>query len=227
MKTADARTRYRTLQQIVLEHLRDNIATGVYPPGQKLNEPELAAQYGVSRGPVREALRRLEGQGLVRMVPGKGATVTSLTAAEIAEIYDIRIELEGLGARIGTRHIDDAGLRKMKTLVTKMGKALESTLTWIKLNDEFHMTLYQASGMKQLCEIINDLMVRTFPYSHVYLSPPAVLQKTHHPDHPQLYEAVSARDESLAEEITRRHLYVGSREIIHFVSELDSPEPTH
>jgi DNA-binding GntR family transcriptional regulator len=218
MKPVTARAAYRTLHQIVLEHLRDDIVTGVYPPGHKLNEPELAAHYGVSRGPVREALRLLEGQGLVRVVAGKGATVTRLTRAEIAEIYDIRIELEGLGARIGVRHIDDRGLRKMHTLVTRMGKSLGTPLTWIKLNDEFHMTLYEASGRTQLCEIIGDLMIRTLPYVHLYLSTPEILERTH-PDHPLLYEAVAAGDESRAEEITRKHLRPGSHEIMELIAD--------
>jgi DNA-binding GntR family transcriptional regulator len=212
------RARYRTLHQIVLEQLRDDIATGVFPPGYKLNEPELAARYGVSRGPVRESLRLLEGPGLVRVVAGKGATVTSLTRADITEIYDIRLELEGLAARIGTRHIDDRGLRKMKGLVTRMGNSLASPLAWIKLNDEFHMTLYRASGMNQLCDLIDDLTIRVLPYVHLYISSPEILEKTH-PDHPLLYEAVAARDEVLAEEITRRHLRPGLREFMDLASE--------
>ena len=218
MKAATARSRYRTLHQIVLEELRDDIATGVFPPGYKLNEPELAARYGVSRGPIREALRLLEGPGLVRVVAGKGATVTRLTRDEIAEIYDIRLELEGLGARIGTRHIDDRSLRRMKTLVARMGSSLASPLTWIKLNDEFHMTLYQASGMNQLCYLIKDLTDRVLPYVHLYISGPQILEKTH-PDHPLLYEAVAARNEALAEKITREHLRPGSREFMELVSE--------
>ena len=71
------RDKYRTLNQIVAEQLTDEIVTGSLAPGTKLNEPEVAATYGVSRGPVREALRILEGNGLVRIVTGKGATVTS------------------------------------------------------------------------------------------------------------------------------------------------------
>ena len=72
------RDRYRTLNQIVVEQLTDEIVTGNLAPGRKLSEPGLAATYGVSRGPVREALRILEGNGLVRIVTGKGATVAKL-----------------------------------------------------------------------------------------------------------------------------------------------------
>ena len=144
--------------------------------------------------------------------------MTRLTRDEIAEIYDIRLELEGLGARIGTRHIDDRSLRRMKTLVARMGSSLASPLTWIKLNDEFHMTLYQASGMNQLCYLIKDLTDRVLPYVHLYISGPQILEKTH-PDHPLLYEAVAARNEALAEKITREHLRPGSREFMELVSE--------
>ena len=122
----------------------------------------------------------------------EGATVTRLTRDEIAEIYDIRLELEGLGARIRDQAYRRPVPPKDEDARRTMGSSLASPLTWIKLNNEFHMTLYQASGMNQLCDLIKDLTDRVLPYVHLYISSPQILEKTH-PDHPLLYEAVAAR----------------------------------
>ncbi|HWB22453.1 MAG TPA: GntR family transcriptional regulator [Gaiellaceae bacterium] len=208
------------MHQIVVEHLTDEIVTGNLPPGTKLSEPGLAATYGVSRGPVREALKLLEGNGLVRIVPGKGATVTKLTRDEIVETYDIRVELEGLGARIGMRHVDDPATENMGIVLEEMGNALDSPAEWMKLNDEFHMTLYATSGMTQLCDIILALMMKTRPYQYAYLSPKETLLMTH-AEHVPLFEAVRRRDAETVEEITRAHLRRGAEAMIEMASAAD------
>jgi DNA-binding GntR family transcriptional regulator len=211
------RDRYKTLHQIVVEQLTDEIVTGNLVPGRKLSEPELAAVYGVSRGPVREALRILEGHGLVRIVPGKGATVTKLTRDEIVETYDIRVELEGLGARIGMRHVDAPAIESMGMVLEDMGQALDSAAGWIKLNDEFHMILYEASGMAQLCDIISTLMMKTRPYQYAYLSSRETLVMTHG-EHLPLYEAIRRGDTESVEQITRAHLRRGAEAMIEMAS---------
>jgi DNA-binding GntR family transcriptional regulator len=214
------RDKYRTLHQIVVEQLTDEIVTGNFPPGRKLSEPELAAMYGVSRGPVREALKVIEGNGLVRIIPGKGATVTKLTRDEIVETYDIRVELEGLGSRIGMRHVDDAAVERMGVVLEEMGGALDSPADWMKLNDEFHMTLYGTSGMTQLCDIILTLMMKTRPYQYAYLSPRETLLMTHR-EHLPLFDAVVRRDTETVEEITRAHLRRGAEAMIEMASATD------
>jgi DNA-binding GntR family transcriptional regulator len=207
------RDRYKTLNQMVAEQLTDDIVTGGLPPGTKLSEPELAAAYGVSRGPVREALRLLEGNGLVHIVPGKGATVTKLTPDEIIETYDIRVELESLGARIGLRHIDNAAIEEMGRILEEMGNTLDSPADWIKLNDKFHLLLYQASGMAQLCDIISTLMIKTRPYQYVYLTPRETLVTTHQ-EHVPLYDAIRRGDADAVDQITRSHLRRGADAMI-------------
>ncbi|MDX6470373.1 MAG: hypothetical protein QOF75_2176 [Gaiellaceae bacterium] len=203
--TATPRDRYKTLNQMVAEQLTDDIVAGNLAPGRKLSEPELAAEYGVSRGPVREALRLLEGNGLVRIVAGKGATVTKLTREEIAETYAIRGELESLGARIGVPRVDRATVDAMGVLLRRMGESVDSPADWIKLNDEFHLLLYRASGMSQLCEIVSALMIKARPYRFAHLTPRETLVGAH-TRHIPLYEAISRGDAAAAEELTRAEL---------------------
>jgi DNA-binding GntR family transcriptional regulator len=221
--TGTPRDRYKTLNQMVAEQLTDDIVTGGLPPGTKLSEPELAAAYGVSRGPVREALRLLEGNGLVRIVPGKGATVTKLTPDEIVETYDIRVELESLGARIGLRHVDNAAIEEMGRILEEMGNTLDSPADWIKLNDKFHLLLYQASGMSQLCDIISTLMIKTRPYQYVYLTPRETLVMTHQ-EHVPLYEAIRRGDAEAVDQITRSHLRRGAEAMIRMAVLSERPD---
>jgi DNA-binding GntR family transcriptional regulator len=207
------RDKYKTLNQIVAEQLTDDIVVGDLEPGRKLSEPELATAYGVSRGPVREALRLLDGDGLVRIVPGKGATVAALSREEIVETYDIRIELEGLGARIGMKHITRPQIDRMGKILEGMKASIDSRVDWLKQNDEFHMTLYEASGMAQLCDIVGKLMIKTRPYQYSYLSSPKTMLGTHK-EHIPLYNAIRRSDIEMVEEITRSHLRRGADVII-------------
>jgi DNA-binding GntR family transcriptional regulator len=218
LPVTNVRSAYKSMHQIVAEKLTDSITTGVFPPGHKFNEPELAADFGVSRGPVREALRTLEGQGLVQLIPGKGAAVTTLSRAEVGEIYYIRIELEGLAARIGTEQIGEGRLKRMARLLFKMDAAETDNLQYLKLNNQFHLTLYEASNMPRLCEMITDLMTKTLPYYGLYISPRALRDKTH-AEHPLLYDAVVARDCVAAEKITKAHLSPGASEIVRLIPE--------
>ena len=109
------------------------------------------------------------------------------------ETYDIRVELEGLGARIGMRHLDEAAVARIGDVLEEMGQELDSPADWMKLNDEFHMILYQASEMVQLCDIIWTLMMKTRPYQFAYLSLGDTLETTHL-EHPPLFEAIRAGD---------------------------------
>ena len=174
-------------------------------PGQKLNETHLAQAYGVSRGPVREALRALEGQGLVRFVANRGAVVSRLSRTDVQEIYQIRIELEGLAARLGAARISDKQLARMRQLVGQMDTSTADHPRWLALNNELHMTLYQASENARLCALITDQMRTLQPYMAYFLEIPGRLLDTHS-DHRLLLDAVARRDADQSELVTEDHL---------------------
>jgi DNA-binding GntR family transcriptional regulator len=207
------RSNYRPLHKIVLEYMIEDIVRGTFGPGQKLNEIDLANYYNVSRGPIREAIRMLEGQGLVHVIPGKGATVTRLSPSELTELYEIRIELEGLATRLAASRITDRQLARMQTHLDRMTENLDSVDAWVRWNDKFHTTLYQASDRKHLCEMIDDLVVRTKPYARMYVSLPGRLTSTH-PDHLRIFDAVRARDGELAEALMQDHVRRGFELIV-------------
>src|SRR5262249_17397283 len=111
---------FRPLREIVQSQLLHDLLSRSFLPGQKLNETHLAQAEGVSRGPGREGLRALEGRALVRFVANRGAVVSRLSRTDVQEIYQIRIELEGLAARLGATRISDRQVARMRQLVRQM-----------------------------------------------------------------------------------------------------------
>jgi DNA-binding GntR family transcriptional regulator len=196
---------FRALREIVQSQLLHDILSGSFSPGQKLNETHLAQAYGVSRGPVREALRALEGQGLVRFVANRGAVVSRLSRTDVQEIYQIRIELEGLAARLGATRISDKQIARMRQLVDEMDASTAVSARWLTLNNQLHMVLYEASENARLCALITDQMRTLQPYMAYFLEIPGRLLDTHS-DHRLLVDAVARHDANQAELLTEDHL---------------------
>jgi DNA-binding GntR family transcriptional regulator len=205
MTSASAPAGFRPLREIVQSQLLRDILSGSLSPGQKLNETHMAQAYGVSRGPVREALRALEGQGLVRFVANRGAVVSRLSRTDVQEIYQIRIELEGLAARLGATRISDEGIDRMRQLVRQMDASTTVTARWLALNNQLHMVLYEAADNSRLCALIGDQMRTLQPYMAYFLEIPGRLLDTHS-DHRLLLEAVARHDALQSELITEDHL---------------------
>lgn len=217
-RAVTARAEYRTLREIVQERLVQDIVEARLKPGQKLVEADLAQTYGVSRGPVREAIRALEGQGLVHFASNRGVVVTSLYKQQIREIYEIRIELEGLAARLAAQHITTELVDLLRQFLDRMDASTASAETWIGLNDEFHLTLYRASERPRLCGLISDLMATIQPYARLYVDRPDRLADTH-ADHHLLLQAAAARDPERCEAIAQLHLRRAAEIIVDMVGD--------
>ena len=158
----------RTVKDALVETLRDEIVRGDFTPGQYLRLEEIAARYEVSTMPVREALRDLEAEGLVTIFPHRGAIVTELTADELQDIYDIRVTLEEMATRLAVPLMTEATLTELTSLVEQMENHVGDVATAVKLNHQFHLVLYGASGRKHLCELNRMLRYRAQHYLHLY-----------------------------------------------------------
>ena len=148
--------RYATTPDLIAESLRDEILRGEIPPGQPLRQEELAERFGVSRLPVRDALMRLEAQGLVHVFPNRGAFVISLSADEVREVYEMRILLEGdLLERAVPRMSDDDWHRidaaNAESVRTANGPE------WVEGDRKFHRALYQPAGRIRQLAMIEQL----------------------------------------------------------------------
>ena len=147
-----------SLRGKVYDQIRQDILNGVYKEHEELKEATLGEKMGVSRTPVREALRQLELEGLVEIIPNKGARVTGITKKDIDDIYQIRYLLEGLSARWATEHVTEEQLDKMEETLylTEFHAAKGNYEQVYELDSQFHELMYEASGSKLLNHILSD-----------------------------------------------------------------------
>jgi DNA-binding GntR family transcriptional regulator len=154
--------------------IHGRILSGSIPIGARLRQEALAEEFGVSRTPVREALRKLEMTGIVELLPHRGAVVRGPSARDIREAYDVRAELEGRAAELAAGHISDHDLRRLReaealfrravtTLVARRGRPdWKDSSSWVQANDLFHQAILDAAANRRLIATIADLH-RSFP----------------------------------------------------------------
>jgi GntR family transcriptional regulator, rspAB operon transcriptional repressor len=155
-----------TLRERVHDHLKQEILADRYRPGSELLEVPLAEELGVSRGPIREALRSLESEGLVQITPRRGAVVVSLTKRDFLEAYQVREALEALGVRLAvpilsTSALDD--LDEQLDVMTRHAVAGEVD-AFFESNARFHEAFMEASGNRKLIEAYRRLIAQMRPY---------------------------------------------------------------
>ena len=208
--TAEVHNHPTTITDRLTDELTDAIVTGRIPAGKKFSEPDLAQQYAVSRGPLREAIRRLEGRGLVRHVPHSGASVVTLALAEVIEVYLVREALEGMAARLAANHMSEAEIDAIRALLDEHEKAVQRSEGREYFQQEgdldFHYRIVQASNNEKLISLLcGELyhLVRMYRYrsSQTASRPQRALF-----EHRRVLDAIADRDGELAELLMRRHL---------------------
>lgn len=196
-----------SLRGRVFHKLRDDILSGKYEEHEELKEVAIGEEMGVSRTPVREAFRQLELEGLIQIIPNKGAYVTGITEKDVKDIYMIRSLLEGLCARWATEHITKEQMEEMEENVY-LGKfhAQKGHLEQLAdLDNRFHDIMYEACNSKMLEHQLKDfhqyvLRVRKRTLSSANRGPKS------NEEHEQIMEAIKAGDADLAEQLANRHM---------------------
>ena len=150
---------YQPLREVVCETLRDAIRKGVLAPGERLMEIQLAEELGVSRTPVREAIRKLELEGYVIMMPRRGTYVANLSIRDVNEVFEIRTSLDSLASGLAAERITDEELEHLQRLLVSIGEYIEEgdMDKIVETDMEFHDLLYQASRNSRLVGIIFNL----------------------------------------------------------------------
>lgn len=205
------RTRGTTVEQLV-GRLRSGILNGRYAPGQRLIEADLTGDFGVSRGPVREALRRLSAEGLVEMVPHRGAMVRRLSFVETQELFEIRTELEALAARRAAGAVADTSVRVRFEQASRPIWSEDPRLSAIDYLDEnarFHEAVTVASGNAQLLALGHQLQLSLLMFPIMMqmsgeLS--ARIMCTSVSEHRDIASAILDADPARAETAMRHHL---------------------
>ena len=211
---------YLPLRDVVFNTLRRAILKGELKPGERLMEITLADQLGVSRTPIREAIRKLELEGLVVMAPRKGAKVASITERDLNDVLEVRKGMEVLAISLACKRITGEELEKLETIEQSFQKLIESgNLTELaEMDVKFHDTIYQATNNQRLVQLLNNLREQMYRYRMEYLKDIAV-RRTLAEEHKAICRALRERDEQQAEEYVSIHIDNQQKAIIRSLSQ--------
>jgi DNA-binding GntR family transcriptional regulator len=212
--------------------IQTRVLSGDVPVGSRLRQEALAEEFGVSRTPVREALRKLQATGLVELLPNRGAVVRGPSAREIREAYEVRAELEGLAAELAAGRISDRDLLRLREAQALFRRSVETMIArrarrpqpwkdesvWVQANDLFHQAILDAAGNERLSDTIADLH-RSFPrdLTWVALSQSSRLLEENVEQHEAILEAIERRDPVEARQRMIEHVRsAGELVTLHF-----------
>ena len=210
-----------TIADSICNKLQTAIVEGIIPSGSKISEPALANQFGISRGPLREALSRLEACKLIERKPNVGARVISLTRQHLVEIYLIRESLEGLAARQAAKNMSDKELNEIDVLLDKHEQHIKQDQSYYQKEGEmdFHCRIIKGSRNNHWIEMyINDLfhLIRLYRYQFGMVSkrvPRAFVE------HGQIVDAIRQHDGELAQFLMTRHIRSSRRTVEKMLDE--------
>lgn len=200
----------RTLAERVFHQLQDAIVRGELAPGSKITEPGLATTYGISRGPLREAMRRLEAHRLIERIPHVGARVVKLTMPELLELFDVREALESMAARLAAAHMtpgEIAGLRDVLAVHESQSDLQRGEAYYQREGDlDFHYRIVQGSHNRMLVNLLCDDLYYLVRLYRTQFSASGARPHKAFVEHHRIVDAIEAGDAELAELLMRRHV---------------------
>jgi DNA-binding GntR family transcriptional regulator len=206
-----------TSQSVVerlFERMRTHIIEGRFAPGQRLVEADLTEQFGISRGPLREAVRRLAAEGLVDITHNRGARVKRLDHGEVIALYEVREVMEGLAARLAAERASTAERKEIKSVFDEMTKALKANDVrgYIGLNSRFHALIMQAARNPALDSALTRLQTPVLRVQFESMMTRDVVNESFE-EHRGIVEAIAGKNAEQAERLMRHHVR-RSREMI-------------
>jgi DNA-binding GntR family transcriptional regulator len=198
---------YQPLRDVIFEALRKAIVSGEIKPGERLMEVSLADQMGVSRTPVREAIRRLEAEGLVTMVPRRGTHVSELSVKDIMDVLEVRAALDKLATRLAAMRIQPQQIKSLETVHKQFVAHIEKENIEgaVRKDIEFHDIIYAASGNSRLIGVAGGLREHIYRFRVIYLKDMEIAEHVEQ-EHQRILEALRQRDEKTASELAEAHI---------------------
>ena len=196
---------YLPLREVVFHTLRKAIIQGELQPGERLMEVTLANKLGVSRTPVREAIRMLELEGLVVMIPRKGAEVAKITVRDLKDALEVRMAIDSLSVKLACERLDENDKTEIKQACVAFREAVKSKN--VQEGDErFHNTIYRASKNQKLITIAMNLREQVYRYRFEYVKDFSYHENLIR-EHDQITEAILKGDVETAQKIMKEHIY--------------------
>lgn len=216
---------YLPLREVVFRSLREAILSGRLKPGERLMEMHLAQTLGVSRTPVREAIRKLELEGLAIMIPRKGAEVARITKKQLQDVLDVRKALEALAVQLACRHMTKDNIIRLERAHLRVKEMSEKkdVRAMVKADVHFHEIIYNAADNDKLLQILNNLRQQMYRYRLEYLKN-VQNHKVIVQEHEMILEAVRTADEERAAGAMRRHIVNQEKGILLLMAEEEKRE---
>lgn len=213
---------YKPLREIVFESMREAILSGTLEPGERLMEIQLAEEMGVSRTPVREAIRKLELENFVVMIPRKGAYVAGVSLKDVADVFEIRSALEGLAAGLAAERITDDELEQMEqALLFKISESEMDLEQIVKSDTDFHALVYRASRNERLVQILENLREQIQRFRSTSLAVPG-RNKLAIEEHRMIVEALRNHDSEEAQSLAIAHIVTAENVMFETLRKNDS-----
>lgn len=204
--------------------LEQEIMTAQLKPGERLDERVLAARFGVSRAPVRDAIGRLASLGLIDVRPRSGSYVTALNVSDVIELLEVLSGLEGLCAHHAARRADAAEREELERLSAECATAAStSTEAYIEANNRFHEQIYVCARNRQLARLARQARRRIDSYRHLALRVPGRLQEAAE-EHIGILDAICVGDAPRAQQLMTAHADVQRGDFAHFISIIEAAE---
>jgi DNA-binding GntR family transcriptional regulator len=211
-----------TIPDRIFSLLKEAIVEGDIAAGSKISEPELARSYGISRGPLREAIGRLEACGLVVRRPNVGARVVTLSSEQLIEIFHVREALEGMAARLAALNMGDEEIADLRVLLGRHGEQIERDLEHAYFQREgdldFHYRIVKGSHNTRMIDLLcNDLyhLVRLYRYQFGMSSKRGSRAFV---EHEHIVDAIERRDAEMAELMMRAHIRASRENVERLLS---------
>ncbi|MBQ4057799.1 MAG: GntR family transcriptional regulator [Lachnospiraceae bacterium] len=204
----DGQNEYLPLRDVVFQALRQAIITGEFSPGERLMEIKLANKLGVSRTPVREAIRMLELEGLVVMIPRRGAEVARITEKDLRDTLEVRTAIEEMSVELACARIDEEGKERLKRACMEFKEAIDTkhVQNIVDGDVKFHDVIFGLTQNERLINLAHNLREQVYRYRVEYVkdfSYHDILVKEHY----DITNAILMNDVATAKEIMRKHLY--------------------
>ncbi len=199
---------YKPLREQIYDILREGILTGRLVPGEQVTEVGISEQFRVSRTPTREAIRMLEQEGFLVIIPRKGAFVSGIKSRkEITDIFQVRIVLEGLAASLAAQHITKEQIAKLKEQTESIAQCIAASdvARCIEIDTAFHRLICEASHNELLQRILDNLFEQITRFRAASLAGGGRLQQALE-DHRRLFAAIADGDSALAKQLAEQHL---------------------
>ena len=207
--------RHQTLREKILETIREAILKGDLKPGEKVAEPELAEQFGISRTPIREAFRQLESEGYLTVIPRKGAVVAALSKRDVQEFYEVKSILEGYAAELAAKNLSEKELAKLEAINERLKQLANDgdVKTFYKVHNEFHETFLKAANNDKLYDLIKQLGMK---FSRMRMASLAVAGRMaiSVSEHDKLLDAFRHHDGKTAEALVKKTAAIGGHVLL-------------